>query len=704
MSEPVIDAVQYALNEPPPTPAGRQAAWFLSRLHAQGKGATLADFERYSPMLAGGPPQADSDAQAIERWRELAARVGAIETIALAPICDLEAEATIVAKGRRWKFAIAVEAAAPHRIEKIAWERLFDFKLEVREATPADAAILADLESRCPIVHDDVSVWFDRGEHYFDFSRLMEDCTVGLATVDGTPAAVTCGARHTVRIGGALRSIISVSHLRVLPEHQRKGLWGAANRVLDKYWPTVDGSSAYIAVGNAGMQHGFRSTPNKWPICLQWAKLDCARLAGPAFGKSAVPADAALIVQGLNAFHQREEMFVPYMPIRLSPMTTTFRMLPIPRIQGGIGGRFVAASNPEQAAEAVERVVAAVEAEGELVEVGLQVLGADAVVRALEPRLQVREHHVDHRQIVLGDLRVIVLGGGKVFEATLLKAGVAVPAIGHDHRSRRHSVLNEAAERRGGAVGHDRQADAPGDPAALALVQVGRRVALADLDGAGDEGLIVDAPAFAARLAADPALIDLDVILNPADPIRVRADHSGPQLVEDLEGRLVAGEPKLALELNRAHARRLAADEVGCPEPHAQRRVRALHDRSSRQASVFAALSATEDAGASLETEGLASGRAMRTDEAVAPPSLFQVGRARRVIGEQLLELGERTGERKVTHRRALPNRPRGCIGRQSTRGGRTPDGTPRAGSLGLRGSQQSAAQVDQPAFPGRVS
>jgi hypothetical protein len=158
----------------------------------------------------------------------------------------------------------------------------------------------------------DTSIWFDRGERYFDFSRLMEDCTVGLASVDGSPAAVTCGARHAVRIGGALKSIITVSHLRVLPEHQRKGLWGAANRVLDKYWPQVDGSNAYIAVDNAGMQHGFRHTPNKWPTPIWWARLDCAQLAGPPAGRNATPADGPMIVELINAFHGGEEMFVPY--------------------------------------------------------------------------------------------------------------------------------------------------------------------------------------------------------------------------------------------------------------------------------------------------------------------------------------------------------------------------------------------------------
>ena len=314
----MTDPVEEALSTAPATPAGRQAAWMVSRLHGQGEGADLADHERYAPSIAAqfAPTMTDQDVR--DQWRANASRIGAFKEIAWAPVSEIEIAATILAKDRRWKFTLAVEAAAPHRIERFSWERVHDFKLEVREATPADALTLSDLESRCPIVLDGVGIWFERGEHWFDFSRLMEDCTVGLASVDGAPAAVTCGARHTVRIGGAEKSILTVSHLRVLPQHQRKGLWNAVNGVLDKYWPAVDGSSAFIAVGNAGMQHGFRHTTDKWPSVVQWARLDCARLAGPAFGRAATGADALAIADLINTFHGGEEMFVPYTPQRLA--------------------------------------------------------------------------------------------------------------------------------------------------------------------------------------------------------------------------------------------------------------------------------------------------------------------------------------------------------------------------------------------------
>lgn len=50
-----------------------------------------------------------------------------------------------------------------------------------------------------------------------------------------------------------------------------------------------------------------------------------------------------------------------------------------------------------------------VESKGELVEIGLQVPGADAVVNAIKPGLQVRECQVHDRQELLGDFIVAAL-------------------------------------------------------------------------------------------------------------------------------------------------------------------------------------------------------------------------------------------------------------------------------------------------------
>lgn len=309
MSGPVEEAIEGA----PATPAGRQAAWVLGRVHTAGEGASLADLDRFVPALVARWRHSDSDAAVRDNWRRDQEWLGSFVGVTYQPASDITLTASVAAvRERRWKLTLAVEPESPHRIAALEWERVNDFDLLVREATPADAAVLADVERRCPIVVGDTRLWFDRGDDYFAGVRLMEDATVGLAFVDGSPAAVTCGARHTVRIGGEASTIITVSHLRVLPEHQRKGLWGAANRVLDKYWPHVAGSNAFIAVDNAGMQHGFRNTPDKWPTTVLAARIATARLAGPTFGRPATPADAAAVAGRLNAFHGGEEMFVPY--------------------------------------------------------------------------------------------------------------------------------------------------------------------------------------------------------------------------------------------------------------------------------------------------------------------------------------------------------------------------------------------------------
>ena len=60
------------------------------------------------------------------------------------------------------------------------------------------------------------------------------------------------------------------------------------------------------------MQHGFINTPNKWSITALRVQLGCARLAGPAAARPATPADAPAIVEQLNSFHGREEMYVPH--------------------------------------------------------------------------------------------------------------------------------------------------------------------------------------------------------------------------------------------------------------------------------------------------------------------------------------------------------------------------------------------------------
>lgn len=309
----MTDQAEALTRQIPDTPAGRQLAWWVTMLAQGGEGALPSDWDRHNPAMLERFAGAHTAEQMREMMHADSARLGDIVEFGVETASDLAIVAAVrTSKNRKWAMNLTVEAEPPHRIAHMRFEPRHDFKLEVREATPADALVLADIERRCPMVLGETQVWFDRGADYFAFSRLMEDCTIGLASVDGVPAAVSCGAERVVRIGGAVKRLVIVSHLRVLPEHQRKGLWGAANSALNKYWDHVDGSQAYISVDNAGMQHGFANTPDKWDQIVQRVELDCATLAGPMAGRAATPDDAGEIATRLNAFHDAEELYVRY--------------------------------------------------------------------------------------------------------------------------------------------------------------------------------------------------------------------------------------------------------------------------------------------------------------------------------------------------------------------------------------------------------
>ena len=304
---------QPLLEKLPNSPAGAQLRWYLERLMSEGEGATPADRERYTPDLRRrifGASEPDDDR---ERWGWFVKRSGQITELTIDAAAEFSISLSIAtARGHKLKFLFEVEPSPPHLIATADLQRQNDFKLEVRKATEADVAALAQIERGCPIVLGDTSMYFDRGADYFAFARLMEEATVGIAFVDDKPGAVTCGAMHKVRVAGVIHPLVTVVHLRVMPEHQRKGLWGAVNRAFEHYWKDVDGSNAYISVNNAGMQHGFINTPNKWSITIERVQLATQALAGPSVGRAATPADAARIVEILNATHGREEMFVPY--------------------------------------------------------------------------------------------------------------------------------------------------------------------------------------------------------------------------------------------------------------------------------------------------------------------------------------------------------------------------------------------------------
>ena len=120
-------------------------------------------------------------------------------------------------------------------------------------------------------------------------------------------------------------------------------------------------------------------------------------------------------------------------------------MLPGSGVKLCVGRCGDVARDAEQGTEGVERIEPPVEAEGEFVEVGLQVLVTDPVMDAVQPRFQVCEDEMDDWQIFLGDLRIAPFSDGEVFVVSLGKAGVAALFLAADNPFRTAASLRKLA-------------------------------------------------------------------------------------------------------------------------------------------------------------------------------------------------------------------------------------------------------------------
>jgi hypothetical protein len=307
-----MSAEKAGIDRIPQTAAGKQLAWYLDLLASASEGGAAPDPARWVPERIRQWGSGSEDERR-NNWRAFSENIGAFEVASVDEASEFAVTVTLkAAKDRQWRVTCRLEERPPHRIDTVNWQRVLDHNVVARAATEADGAALADIERRCPIVLGDKSVTIDRGEDYFAFSRLMDDPAVGIALVDGAPAAAICWALHRVRVAGVEHPIVTGVHLRVLPEHQRKGLWGAANNILEKYAGKYDASRAIVSIDNAAMLHGFRNSPAKWNVLAMRAQLACASIAGPRAGRPATANDAPRIVEILNACHDSEEMYLPY--------------------------------------------------------------------------------------------------------------------------------------------------------------------------------------------------------------------------------------------------------------------------------------------------------------------------------------------------------------------------------------------------------
>ena len=166
---------------------------------------------------------------------------------------------------------------------------------------------------------------------------------------------------------------------------------------------------------------------------------------------------------------------------------------------------------------------------------------------------------------------------------------------------------------------------------------------MADFDGASHQRLVVDTASFSARLSANQGFVHLHMVPGlPANPVLVGPHHARAELVENPKCRFVAFQAKLPLELDGRYAGGLTGNQIGAPEPCAQRYVAAFHDRPGRQSHLAAAFTAGQDSWPRCNAERFSGFLTMGTGEAVASAGSFQIGSTRPVIGKKPLKLRKR--------------------------------------------------------------
>jgi hypothetical protein len=338
-------------------------------------------------------------------------------------------------------------------------------------------------------------------------------------------------------------------------------------------------------------------------------------------------------------------------PNRLMVISAShYGVLPLPAVKLAVCRRLGFTAKSQQRAESIKQVEAPVEAKREFVEIGLKVLRRNPVMATAQPTLQVRKDEVHDWQVLFRNIGIVVCRCRKVFISKLGELGIATPAIRDDHRFWRNGAFYKAGKRLGRAIGHNLQAKASGISPAPARLRAFFRLTLANLDCRRDKGRIVVPASLAFGRAADPDFIDFDVadVGSSANSICVWPNHSRPQLVQDLESRLVALQAELSLELERAHASRVCGDEVRSPEPYAEWGMGPLHDGASHQARISAALPAAQNAGACRKPERLADCAARGTDKLMFPTAALKIGSACPIVRKELLEFRQRFREHEI--------------------------------------------------------
>lgn len=264
----------------------------------------------------------------------------------------------------------------------------------------------------------------------------------------------------------------------------------------------------------------------------------------------------------------------------------------------------------------------AVEPEGVLIEVGVQMVGADgALVGAQQPAF---EQGVGAVNAGHGDVGGVAGGredGDAVGVAVGGQVAVAGPAVGVHHSAGLDVAFDEAGQ--GGGVHIGEPQTHP--PVAFRVM---------DLPGDGHDGLGVGVAAVnAGFFAADVGFIDLH---GAGQLVPVGADHGEAQFVQHCPGGLVAGQAQDPLECRRGGVELLLVGHVpGLAVPGSQGRAGLVEDRADGHGRSPLTGSADPAGGSSLPGPAVPAGRG---NEGLRPARPGQVVAAHLFVAEPLKE------------------------------------------------------------------
>jgi len=297
--------------------------------------------------------------------------------------------------------------------------------------------------------------------------------------------------------------------------------------------------------------------------------------------------------------------------------------------------RLVGGGDAEEGSERSVPGAAAVEAEDEFIEVGLEVLAAQPVIDAQGPDLEVGEDPVHPGQDDMGghladDMGIVGDTGG---------AGVAGPAVGLGSGGGRQVGGEKGMQAGRRIIGHLAQTDAAGAGTAVLHFNRTDNQHFASVAAAATAR---DRIVFAA--ADDFGFVDFD---EAGEQASAGGQHAAAQLGADQPSRLVGAEGELTLQLQGRDAVGVGGHQISGPEPDRQRQLGVMHDGPGGDRGLAAAAGTLIGPGLGFEPPSFVAAAA-GASEAVGPARGGKILGASSLITEALLELDQGAG--KVGH------------------------------------------------------